>query len=183
VERPGIVHRLDRETSGAIVVAKSDAAHLKLARAFHDRKVRKIYGVLVKGEPTGEAGEWDGAIARHGTLRHRMAVVREGGRPSLTLWRICERFAGHAWIDCDLKTGRTHQIRVHCLHARLAVMGDRIYGWREERELTVQPPRVMLHAHELEFRHPITAKPVKCKAPWPEDFLAQVAQLRRGGRP
>lgn len=179
VERPGIVHRLDRETSGAIVIAKGDQVHAKLARSFQDRSVRKEYGVLVQGDPKSESGEMRGAIARHGTRRHRMAVVRTGGREALTEWRVIERFGGsYAWLSCRIRTGRTHQIRVHCQAERMPVLGDPTYGWNGDRDLPVPPGRVMLHARLLEFRHPATGKPLKVEAPWPADFQEQVAQLR-----
>lgn len=180
VERPGIVHRLDRDTSGAILVAKSDAAHVKLARAFQDRKVRKVYGVLVKGDPVGDSGVFDGAIGRHGTQRHRMAVVKSGGREALTEWRLVARYGGeYAWLLCDIKTGRTHQIRVHCQHARLPVLGDTTYGWKGDDRLVPPPSRFMLHAREVEVRHPITGARLLCTAPWPADFEAEAARLLR----
>lgn len=179
VERPGIVHRLDRETSGAIVVAKHDEAHRRLARAFHDRRVRKIYGVLVCGTPKEDCGVMEGSIARHPVERHRMTVVRSGGRPALTHWSVRERFGRmFTWLMCDIKTGRTHQIRVHCRHANLPVLGDPVYGPRRYDALEIPPERVMLHAHELCLCHPITGAELRLFAPWPADFMRQVEQLR-----
>jgi 23S rRNA pseudouridine1911/1915/1917 synthase len=184
VERPGIVHRLDRETSGAIVVAKSDRVHQRLTRAFQDRAVEKIYGALVSGSPNTDSGAWDSPIARHPTQRHRMAVAKSGGRSALTEWSTYERFGeAFTWLSCVLKTGRTHQIRVHCQHARLPILGDKTYGWKGDADLLTPPQRVMLHAWRLAFRHPITRARISCEAPWPIDFLHQVDQLRSLTRP
>jgi 23S rRNA pseudouridine1911/1915/1917 synthase len=178
VERPGIVHRLDKETTGLLVVAKNDAAHRALADLFASRALQKEYVTLVSGVPKTETGTINRAISRHPVHRHRM-TVGEGGRPSRTDWEMLESFGeAAAWLRCRIHTGRTHQIRVHLKSIGHPVMGDETYGWRQNPALPV-PPRVMLHAEHLVFSHPVSAKVLDLRAPLPKDFKAMLAALRK----
>lgn len=180
VERPGIVHRLDRETSGAIVVAKTDRAHRALAEQFAARTVEKTYGALVRGVPTLDTGTVDAPLERDPHQRHRQRIAGEGqGREAATVWRVQERFvSGHAWLLCRILTGRTHQIRVHLESIRHPLVGDRVYGWTDDGRIRPAPPRVMLHAWKLAFDHPVTGARLECEAPWPQDFVRVAGQLR-----
>lgn len=182
VARPGIVHRLDQDTSGCLVVAKNDATHLALSEQFAGRTIGKIYHAIVCGSVTPEAGDIYAAIARHATERQRMAVTEPGeGRDAHTGYRILRRMRYSTLVEATLHTGRTHQIRVHFQHLRFPVLGDTVYGVRmnqraqELMEYTV--PRQMLHAYHLTFQHPKSGQILKIKAPWPADFQAAVDQL------
>jgi 23S rRNA pseudouridine1911/1915/1917 synthase len=178
VERPGIVHRLDKETTGLIVVAKNDAAHRALSDQFASRTLKKEYVTLVYGVPKTPTGTIDSAISRHPVHRHRM-TVGEGGRPSKTDWEIIQAFAGKAaYLRCRIHTGRTHQIRVHMKSMGHPVLGDTTYGWKPNPDLPV-PPRVMLHAEHLVFSHPVSAKVLDLHAPLPKDFKQMLAALRK----
>ena len=183
VARPGIVHRLDKDTSGCLVVAKNDATHLKLAAQFAGRDVTKIYYAIVCGEVPRLHGEIRAAIARHPTHRKRMAAA-EGGREARTSYRVVTRLRGATVLEAHLHTGRTHQIRVHFQHVGFPLVGDDTYGKRQNarlRELTgYSAPRQMLHAHKLEFTHPGTGQRVKFEAPLPEDIHAAIKALPSG---
>ena len=178
VERPGIVHRLDKETTGLLVVAKNDAAHRALADQFASRSLQKEYVTLVSGVPKEASGTINRAISRHPVHRHRM-TVGEGGRPSRTDYEVLESFAGKAaYLRCRIHTGRTHQIRVHLKSLGHPVLGDETYGWKQDAALPV-PPRVMLHAEHLVFSHPVGAKVLDLRAPLPKDFKQVLAALRK----
>jgi 23S rRNA pseudouridine1911/1915/1917 synthase len=181
VARPGIVHRLDKDTSGCLVVAKNDQAHLGLAAQFADRSSRKIYHAIVCGRLGRESGEIAASIGRHPSHRKRMAVV-DGGREARTTYQLLENLWETALVQATLHTGRTHQIRVHFQHLGCPVLGDKEYGGRQSKrvaELTgCRAPRQMLHAALLEFTHPRTEKRVSFEAPWPQDFAAIVETLR-----
>jgi 23S rRNA pseudouridine1911/1915/1917 synthase len=181
VARPGIVHRLDLETSGCLVVAKDDATHLALSQQFAGREIGKLYHALVCGSPTRSAGEIKVAIARHPTHRKRMAATEGGGRASWTSYEVVRRLPGASLLHCTLHTGRTHQIRVHLEHLGYPIVGDAIYGKRQNtrlRELSgYTAPRQMLHAAQLAFTHPRTGQVMEFAAPWPEDFAAAVQAL------
>lgn len=178
VERPGIVHRLDKETTGVLVVAKTDAAHRALADQFATRALQKEYLALVNGGPKEQSGTINRAISRHPVHRHRM-TVGEGGRPSRTDWTVEERFGGKAsLLRCRIHTGRTHQIRVHLKSIGHPILGDAIYGWKHA-ENSLKPPRVMLHAEHLVFAHPTAARTMDIRAPLPEDFRTLMAELRK----
>jgi len=182
VERPGIVHRLDRETSGLILVAKTDAAHRGLSEQFSDRSLQKEYLALVAGTPELLSGSVKKAIGRNKQHRHKMAVVDEdeGGRDAHTDWEVVESFGDVATlVRCAIHTGRTHQIRVHLKWLGHLLLGDVTYGWKPDARLTLQPGRVMLHAEHLIFTHPVTGKTLDLRAPLPADFVAIIAQLRR----
>ena len=185
VARPGIVHRLDQETSGCLVVAKNDAAHLAIAEQFAGRTVEKVYHALVCGVMQRDSGDIRAAIARHPTHRKRMAASDPGeGREAWTSYVVKERFAHATFVEVLLHTGRTHQIRVHFQHLGHPVVGDATYGARQNKKLTeetgVTAPRQMLHASKISFTHPKTGKKVKCEAPLPKDFRAVMKTLKVG---
>jgi 23S rRNA pseudouridine1911/1915/1917 synthase len=182
VARPGIVHRLDKDTSGCLVVAKADETHLALSAQFASRKVEKIYRALVCGEVTRDRGEIRAAIARHSSHRKRMAVDEELGREARTSYRVIERLRGATLVEAILHTGRTHQIRVHFQHLGYPLVGDATYGNRQNEQLTeltgYTAPRQMLHAFVLAFIHPRTGEKMSFRAPEPEDFLDAQSALR-----
>ena len=161
VARPGIVHRLDKDTSGCLVVAKTDDAHLKLSAQFAGRGVTKIYQAIV-------------AIARHPIQRKRMAVVSKGGRAARTSYRVLEQWKDAALVELQLHTGRTHQIRVHLEHLGCPVAGDAVYGRRQNARLKeaagYAAPRQLLHAAKLGLVHPRTQKRLNFAAAAPADF-------------
>lgn len=181
VERPGIVHRIDRETTGVIVAAKSDKAHRKLSESFANRDLEKEYRTLVAGVPGLLSGTILKPIARHAVHRHRMTVAAEGaGREAHTDWERERAFGRLAsLIRCRIHTGRTHQIRVHMKALGHPVLGDTTYGWRKDERMPCTPPRVMLHAARIAFDHPITGERLEIEAPLPEDFQAVIAALER----
>jgi 23S rRNA pseudouridine1911/1915/1917 synthase len=182
VARPGIVHRLDKETSGCLVVAKNDATHTALAEQFAVRTVEKIYAAIVCGEVPRAQGEIRAAIARHPTHRKRMAVTDGAGREAWTSYRVLQRLHAATLMEALLHTGRTHQIRVHFLHLGHPVVGDATYGARPNQRLTeltgYAAPRQLLHARKLTILHPRKKKPLTCEAPWPDDFKAALAALK-----
>lgn len=183
VARPGIVHRLDKETSGCLVVAKNDAAHLALAEQFAGRTLEKIYQAIVCGEVLRDSGEIRASIARHPTHRKRMAVTDGSGREAWTSYRVLKALRGATWMEAVLHTGRTHQIRVHFHHLGHPVVGDATYGSGQNKRLTglsgYTAPRQMLHAQKLTFLHPCKKKKLTLEAPLPEDFKAALAALER----
>ena len=165
VERPGIVHRLDKDTSGCLVAAKNDAAHQELARQFASRDITKIYLALVAGRFAKKSGIVNVEIGRHKIHRQKMSVVPEGkGRASNTGWRVLAEMLAGTLLECTLHTGRTHQIRVHLKHLGHPLLGDAIYGKRAGFA------RQMLHAWKLGFTHPRTGKRLDFTAPIPPDF-------------
>ncbi|GAB4181506.1 MAG: RluA family pseudouridine synthase [Terrimicrobiaceae bacterium] len=166
--RPGIVHRLDRETSGCLVVAKTDTIHSALAAQFAAREVKKTYLALVAGIPRRSFGTIDAPIGRHAVYRQKMAVVSEGrGRNAITEYRVLAAGGGRSLVQCHPLTGRTHQIRVHLKHLGHPVLGDPVYGNRGKFD------RHMLHAWKLGFLHPGTKKAVTFEAPPPPEFLVR----------
>ena len=185
VARPGIVHRLDKETSGCLVVAKTDETHLALSAQFATRKVEKIYQAILCGELPRDRGEIRAAIARHPSHRKRMAVDDELGREARTGYHVLERLRGATLVEAVLHTGRTHQIRVHFQFLGFPLVGDATYGNRQNQRLAdltgYTAPRQMLHAGRLAFIHPRTAKRLSFEAPRPEDFLDALAALRGAG--
>ncbi len=182
VARPGIVHRLDKDTSGCMVVAKNDDTHLALSAQFASRKVEKVYHAIVCGEIARDQGEIRAAIARHSSHRKCMAVDEEFGREAHTSYRVLERLTGATLAEARLHTGRTHQIRVHFKFLGYPLVGDATYGHRQNQrleELTgYRASRQMLHAYHLGFIHPRTAKRLHFEAPRPEDFEDALAALR-----
>jgi 23S rRNA pseudouridine1911/1915/1917 synthase len=188
VERPGIVHRLDKDTSGVMVAVKTDIAHRSLSRQMKSRSVRKLYLAIVRGAVTRDAGVIEAPIGRHERHRKRMAVQTARGREARTLFEVLERFAGYDLLSLQLKTGRTHQIRVHLAHLGHPIVGDPVYGGRHFGEIgcpdtaKIQVPRQMLHARLLGFRHPRTEAFMEFEAPLPED-LQKVLQFLRENCP
>lgn len=184
-ERPGIVHRLDKGTSGVLVVAKSDEVHRALQAQFQSRNVVKEYLAFIHGVPRGRAGVWDQSIGRHPVQRKKMAVV-ERGRKSLTRWECVETFGKFAsFIHLFLHTGRTHQIRVHASAAGHPLVGDSTYGGEKARlgpeawkMLAHEFSRPALHALRLQFTHPKTNEKMTWTAPIPEDFAELVLAAR-----
>jgi 23S rRNA pseudouridine1911/1915/1917 synthase len=189
--RPGIVHRLDRETSGLLVVAKTEPAYLALVEALRARTVSRIYRALVWGDPGPEGGIVDLPIGRDPRERKRMAVVRSGGRPARTRWRVLERFGPAALVEARLETGRTHQIRVHFAALKHPVVGDPLYGGRARKMLSLRQSersladallremrRQALHAAELELAHPVTGQALRFVSALPEDFSRALELLR-----
>jgi len=181
--RPGIVHRLDKDTSGAIVIARTDAAHRKLAEDFRDRLVQKTYVALLHGKIKGDAGTIELPVARDLRRRARMTARRREGRPARTDWRARLRVDGFTLIEADLRTGRTHQIRVHFSALGCPVVGDTLYGApRQERvgsELLPPLNRNFLHAARVAFVHPRTARRIEVRAPLPPELTDYVALLGR----
>lgn len=175
VARPGIVHRLDKETSGCMVVAKNDDTHVALSAQFAGRTVEKIYLAIVCGVMPRDDGNIRAAIARHPSHRKRMAVRdSDNARPAHTSYRVLERLHEATLVEALLHTGRTHQIRVHFQHIGFPVAGDMTYGQRQTKRLAelthYEAPRVMLHAHKLGFIHPRSGKRLNFIAPVPADF-------------
>ena len=183
VARPGIVHRLDKETSGCLVIAKNDETHLALSAQFAGRQVKKKYSAIVCGELARDSGEIRAAIARHPSHRKRMAVRDDdSGRAAHTSYRVLEKLRAATFVEARIFTGRTHQIRVHFQFLGYPLVGDETYGARQNarlKELTnYAAPRVMLHARELSFVHPRTQKQLSFEAPLPEDFRKALKFLR-----
>jgi 23S rRNA pseudouridine1911/1915/1917 synthase len=170
--RAGIVHRLDKDTSGLLVVAKNEPAQLSLVRQLQARTVKRTYLALARGRVPA-AGSVDAPIGRHPVHRTRMAVV-PGGKPAITHYRGVENFAAHTLLQCDLETGRTHQIRVHLASIGHPLEGDPVYAGRGDKLLA----RQALHAWKLAFLHPRSGAPLAFEAPMPEDFRALLASLR-----
>jgi 23S rRNA pseudouridine1911/1915/1917 synthase len=187
--RPGIVHRLDKDTSGALVVAKNSRAMHHLAAQFKSREVRKTYLALVYGIPNKDGGRIDHPIGRHPVDRKKMSVNTHTPRSALTYWRIVETFTGACLVELDIRTGRTHQIRVHCKTMGHPVIGDSVYGNRgDKKRLTVASAgmgrtvatvdRQMLHAWRLSFLHPATGMRMNIKAPLPSDMSGLIVRFR-----
>ena len=183
VAQPGIVHRLDKDTSGCLVVAKNDTAHLSLSEQFAARTTEKTYLAILCGEVPRAAGDITAAIARHASHRKRMAVAHgDAGRASRTSYRVIERLLYSTFVEADLHTGRTHQLRVHFQHIGFPIAGDETYGKKQTAKLAAltgyTPPRVLLHSHKLSFLHPRTHRRRQFTAPWPEDIQQAIAALR-----
>jgi len=173
VIRPGIVHRIDKDTSGLIIAAKNDAAHRALAAQLKDHTLAREYDAVVVGRVREDSGTVSAPIGRHPTDRKRQAVT-EKGRPAVTHWRVVARYRGYTHVRCALETGRTHQIRVHMAHIGHPVLGDLVYGMkRVDKGLAGQ----CLHARQLRFLHPRTGEPVVCEAPLPDYFKSVLARL------
>lgn len=173
-ERPGIVHRLDKETSGCLVVAKNDAAHRELSRQFAARTMRKIYLALVAGRLKKPSGAIDAAIGRHPIHRQRMSIARSNhGRSAVTEYKVLRAGAEMSLVECALRSGRTHQIRVHLHHLGNPVLGDKLYP----PKLAKAYPRQMLHAWKLGFVHPRTGQWENFEAPLPQDFTDALEEL------
>ena len=183
--RPGIVHRLDKDTSGVMIIAKHDAAHRKLTADWNTERVRKEYVALVYGTPSSERGTVDAPIGRDPRDRKRMAVVA-GGRPAITDYEVAERLRHVSLVRCRLRTGRTHQIRVHMKHLGHPIVGDPVYSgpqWRGIPDKRLQKvlsslDRQMLHAARITFVHPTDGRTLSFEAPLPRDFASVIEALR-----
>ena len=176
--RPGIVHRIDRDTSGLIIAAKNDFAHQRLAAQLQDHTLARIYRCIVVGNLREDSGTVDAPIGRHPVDRKKMAVVANG-RPAVTRWAVLERFQGFTYVECRLETGRTHQIRVHMAHIGHPILGDTVYGAKKP------VPGLQgqcLHAVGLRFLHPRTGAMVELECPLPEEFERQLRKLETRDR-
>ena len=173
VKRPGIVHRLDKDTSGVLLIAKNDAAHLSLSAQLKERSMEKHYLAVAEGIVKDESGVIDRPIARSPKDRKKMAVL-EGGRSARTEWRLLEPLRGASLLDVHILTGRTHQIRVHLQSIGHPVAGDPLYGLKHG----VTAPRLMLHAYTLAFTHPRTGERLRFTAPLPDEYREALQKLR-----
>ena len=183
VARPGIVHRIDKDTSGLLVVAKSDVAHEGLARQFEDHSIERAYLALVAGNPMPPAGTVTGSIARSNTNRKKMALVADGrGKHAVTHFATLERFATAALVECRLETGRTHQVRVHMTSLGHPLLGDPAYGRTPAKLKPLLAEhkfeRQALHAKVLGFVHPVTGEQLRFESPLPADMAGLLVDLR-----
>jgi 23S rRNA pseudouridine1911/1915/1917 synthase len=192
VERPGIVHRLDKDTSGLMLIAKTDTTHLALSRALAERRIRRIYRAIALRNFEKQQGKVDAPLGRHPTQRTKMMVNSPvTSRDAVTHWKVIEQFRGLTLIECRLETGRTHQIRVHMAHEKHPVLGDDTYGGTHTLALQViaqrssrlkavlsRVDRQMLHARQIAFVHPITQEDMQFEVEEPEDFQKVLIALR-----
>ncbi|WP_293009679.1 RluA family pseudouridine synthase [Oscillibacter sp. UBA6647] len=179
VLRPGIVHRIDKDTSGLIIAAKNDFAHGRLSAQLQDHTLARIYECIVVGNLREDSGTVDAPLGRSPADRKKQAVV-QGGRRAVTHWEVIARYPGFTHVRCHLETGRTHQIRVHMAHLGHPILGDTVYGAKKP------VPGLQgqcLHAAGLRFLHPRTGQPVELTCPLPEEFLRQLRKLEEGRRP
>lgn len=180
-ERPGIVHRLDKDTSGAMVVAKNDLAHHGLIEQFKARTIKKQYRAILVGHLTSPTGRIDNPIGRHPVNRKKMAVRPKSGRDAVTTWKVKDEFAApFTFVELGLETGRTHQIRVHMASLGHPVAGDPLYGRSTTMDTELGIQRQCLHAYSLSFTHPRSGAPVRCVAPLWADMEKVLANLRAG---
>lgn len=179
IQRPGIVHRLDKDTTGAIAIAKSDRAHVYLQQQFQHKTARRDYLGIVYGAPKTESGTVNAPIGRHSGDRQKMAIVAEaeGGRAAVTHWQVKERIGNYTLINFELETGRTHQIRVHTAHLGHAIVGDPAYG--SGRSVGVNLPGQALHAWRLRLQHPVSNEWIEAIAPPPKSFTTLLDVLRK----
>ena len=176
--RPGVVHRLDKDTSGCLVVAKNERAMYRLSNSFAERNTKKVYAAITYGVPKRDKDKIVTSIGRHRTNRKKMTVVERGGKQGITQYEVVDkgRIAGHtaALLRVDIETGRTHQIRVHMAHVRCPILGDKVYGGNQ----VIDAPRQMLHAWQLSIPHPIRdGQIMDFEAPFPEDFELLAEEL------
>ena len=177
-KRPGIVHRIDKDTSGLLIAAKNDTAHLHLSAQLSDRSLSRVYEAVVRGNFREDSGTVDAPIGRHPTDRKKMAVTDKNSRAAVTHWEVIARYRGYTHIRCRLETGRTHQIRVHMAHIGHPLLGDQVYGAPSpDKGLEGQ----CLHARELKFIHPRSGEPVHIKTELPPYFLDVLNKLVPNG--
>ncbi|MGE5673027.1 MAG: RluA family pseudouridine synthase [Mycobacterium leprae] len=176
--RPGIVHRLDKDTTGLLVTAKNERAMQALQEQIREHTVKRIYWAIVHGYSMPDNGRIEAPIGRNPTDRKKMAVNTKSGREAVTNFTVLERFKGYSLVECRLETGRTHQIRVHMAFIGHPVVGDTVYGTRKAH---LEMPGQALHARQLGFHHPTTGQWVEFTAEPPADFMAALAQLRAEG--
>lgn len=175
--RPGIVHRLDKDTSGIMIVAKNDAAHISLSQQIQSKTAVRTYLAVVRGNIKTNSGTIETQIARDKTDRKKMAVVKEGGRDAITDYEVLERFGKYTLVRCKLRTGRTHQIRVHMEYLGYPLVGDPKYS---PMKTPFGIKGQALHSHTLEFTHPRTGERMKFEAPLPEDMHKIITRLHNG---
>lgn len=183
--RPGIVHRLDKDTSGVMVIAKNDLAHHSLAEQFKDKSARKTYHAILSGVPSSESGRICTTMGRHPVNRKKMAVLARDGKEAITTWKLLSSF-GHAFsfVEVTIETGRTHQIRVHMAYIGVPVAGDQVYGKHNDLFPALGVHRQCLHASKLSFLHPATGERVTFEADLPSDMRGVLDRLQAGqGRP
>ena len=174
--RPGIVHRIDKDTSGLLAIAKNDLAHTVLASQLKDHTMARTYEAIVCGSFREDSGTVDAPIGRHPTDRKKMCVTARNSKEAVTHWEVVERFRGYTHIRCRLETGRTHQIRVHMAHIGHPILGDTVYGHKKPE---LGQSSQCLHAGLLCFRHPRDGRPVLVHAPLPEYFLQVLEKLKK----
>lgn len=174
-KRPGIVHRIDKDTSGLIIAAKNDFAHARLAAQLKDHSLARTYVCIVCGSIRDDTGTIDAPIGRHPTDRKKMAVTQKNSRAAVTHWRVLERFAGYTLVECRLETGRTHQIRVHMAYRGHPILGDTVYGHKKPE---LGQSSQCLHARELTFVHPRTGAPVTVACELPDYMQTLLEKLR-----
>lgn len=174
--RPGIVHRIDMDTSGLLIVAKNDMAHQALAQQLQDHSLSRTYVCIVVGGIKQDSGTIDAPIGRHPTDRKKMAVTERNSKNAVTHWEVLERFSGYTLVQCRLETGRTHQIRVHLAWRNHPILGDAVYGSKKPE---LGQSSQCLHARELTFRHPRTGQPVTVSCPLPDYFEEVLKKLRK----
>lgn len=175
--RPGIVHRLDKDTSGIMIVAKNDAAHISLSQQIQSKTAVRTYLAVVRGNIKTDSGTIETQIARDKTDRKKMAVVKDGGRDAITDYEVLERFGKYTFVRCKLRTGRTHQIRVHMEYLGYPLVGDPKYS---PMKTPFGIKGQALHSHTLEFTHPRTGERMKFEAPLPEDMHKIITRLHNG---
>lgn len=176
VTRPGIVHRIDMDTTGAIVICKNDRAHQNLAEQLKEHSITRKYRAIVYGNFKEDTGTITGDIGRHPTDRKKMAIVRRNGKPAVTHYRVLERFGTYTYVECQLETGRTHQIRVHMSSQGHPLLGDEVYG---PKKCPFQLEGQCLHAMTLGFIHPVSGNYMEFQAPLPEYFTHLLENLRK----
>lgn len=175
VLRPGIVHRIDKDTSGLLIIAKNDKAHQSLSEQLQNKTVSRKYYALVHGEIPHEYGTIDAPIGRDVKDRKRMCVCEQNSKDAVTHFRVIERFDDYTLIECSLETGRTHQIRVHMKYIKFPIVGDETYSYKKTMDTSGQ----LLHAYELEFTHPTTGEKVVVQADMPDVFKEVLEELRK----
>lgn len=176
--RPGIVHRIDKDTSGLLAVAKNDYAHTFLASQLKDHSMHRVYECIVCGGLRDDSGTVNAPIGRHPSDRKKMCVTARGGKDAVTHWQVVRRYRGYTHIRCTLETGRTHQIRVHMAHIGHPILGDTVYG---HKKTELGQDSQCLHAGTLCFTHPRTGQPVIVHAPLPEYFRQVIEKLEKMG--
>lgn len=174
--RPGIVHRIDKDTSGLLAIAKNDLAHAVLASQLKDHSMARTYEAIVCGSFREDSGTVDAPIGRHPTDRKKMCVTQRNSKPAVTHWEVVERFRGYTHIRCRLETGRTHQIRVHMAYIGHPILGDTVYGHKKPE---LGQSSQCLHAGALCFRHPRDGRPILVFAPLPDYFQQVLEKLRK----
>ena len=175
VLRPGIVHRIDKDTSGLLIIAKNDKAHISLSKQLQSKQVSRKYYALVHGEIPHEFGTIDAPIGRDVKERKRMCVCEQNSKPAITHFKVLEHFKNYTFIECTLETGRTHQIRVHMKYIKHPIVGDQTYSYKKTMDTQGQ----LLHAYKLQFIHPTSGKTIVVEAEMPKVFKDVLDELRK----